>query len=96
MSERSPEQIAKDLLDGLRAVENKTIDAVPWYQAEAMAGEIAALRKRVEELVQTFAHYHVASRLDVNGSSTLLDSCAKCRLDLRDPIHAALAKPEAT
>ena len=51
MSEqRSVEQKAKDLRDGLRMVENKTIDGIPWYCAEAMAEEIARLRAENEQM----------------------------------------------
>lgn len=40
-------------------------------------------RGRVAELVSTFGHYHIAKY----DGEVLLDACAQCGLDLRDPIH---------
>ncbi len=47
---------------------------------------IETLRTRIDELEIAFRHIHKASYAD----APLKDYCAKCALDLRDPIHVRI------
>ena len=58
---------------------------------ECLKARVKELEQERDVMSKTFSHYHRAHR---NTDDELLDTCGKCGLDIRHPVHIRVSEPE--